>query len=207
MKSDIEFIYFDLGRVIINFDNDRMCQQMAAVSGVPCERVREILFTTGLQRQFELGEITPDEFYDRYCHLLGRKVDRDALTLAANDIFWLNLPMLPVVAQLQAAGWPLGILSNTCSPHFEWCRSHYAILQKGFRCYALSCDLHALKPDHAIYERAARLAGVAPEKIFFTDDISAHTEAARAFGFDAVPFQSARQLVKELRDRGIRFNY
>lgn len=207
MSDRIEFIYFDLGRVIVNFDNDRMCRQMAEVSGVSSDRVREILFTTGLQRAFELGEITPDQFYQKYCDLLGKRVDKEALSAAANDIFWLNLPMLPLVAQLQAAGWPLGILSNTCSIHFEWCRNHYAILQKGFRCYALSCELHALKPDFAIFDAAARLAGVPPERIFFTDDIPAHTEAARKFGYDAVAFESTRQLAGELRARGIRVNY
>lgn len=207
MDNRIEFIYLDLGRVIINFDNDRMCRQMAEVSGVPCDRVREILFQTGLQRDFELGAITLDEFFEKYCQSLGKRVERDRLINAANDIFWLNLPMLPVVAQLQAAGWPLGILSNTCSVHFEWCRQHYAILEKGFRCYALSCDLHALKPDAAIFEAAARLAGVPPERIFFTDDIPAHTEGARRFGYDAVAFQSARQFATELRKRGIQINY
>lgn len=207
MDNRIEFIYLDLGRVIINFDNDRMCRQMADVSDVPSNHVREILFQTGLQRGFELGMIGIDEFFERYCQLLGKRVERDRLFYAANDIFWLNLPMLPIVAQLQAAGWPLGILSNTCSVHFDWCRSHYAILQEGFRCYALSCELHALKPDRAIFEAAARLANVPPEKIFFTDDIPAHTDAAREFGFDAVPFQSARQLAVELRKRGIYINY
>lgn len=207
MRSDIEFIFFDLGRVIINFDNDRMCRQMAAVTGISPECVHKVLFETGLQRSFELGRISPQEFHSEYCRLVGRHVDWQILRHAASDIFWVNLPMLPVVAQLQAARFPMGILSNTCITHFEWCLEHFAILRHGFRCYGLSCQFGLMKPDPAIFEAAARMAGVPPQRIFFTDDIPAHVESAQKVGFQAVPFHSARQIAEVLHAYGIRFNY
>lgn len=207
MNLQIDFIYFDLGRVIINFDNDRMCRQMAEVSGVTPEKVREVLFSTGLQRSFELGEISPEQFHAKYCELIGREVPWQTLHQAASDIFWVNTPMLPVVAQLQSARFPLGILSNTCITHFEWCLEHFKILQHGFVVYGLSCNLRCLKPDPEIFQKAAGLVGVPPERIFFTDDIPIHAEAAGKVGFQAVPFRSPRQIVRELRNRGIRLNY
>lgn len=207
MKTDIEFIFFDLGRVIINFDNDRMCRQMAEVTGVPPQLVQEVLFQTGLQRAFELGQISPEEFHGEYCRLVGRYVEWTTLRRAASDIFWVNLPMLPIVGQLQAARFPMGILSNTCITHFEWCLEHFAILRHGFRCYGLSCRLGLLKPDPAIFEAAARMAGVPPQRIFFTDDIPAHVESAQKVGFQAVPFLSARQIAEALQAHGVRFNY
>lgn len=207
MRQEIKFIFFDLGRVIVNFDNDLMCRQIAEVTGVTSQAVQEILYSTGLQHRFELGQIAPDEFFAEVSRYLGYRPDFARFHQAACDIFWLNLPMLPVVAQLQAARFPMGILSNTCITHFEWCREHFAIVRDGFRCYALSCQLGVTKPDQAIFQAAARLAGVPPQHIFFMDDIPAHTDAARRVGFDAVPFESAQQIARELHARGISFNY
>ena len=53
-------------------------------------------------------------------------------------------------------------------------------------------------------QRPARLS---PQEIFFIDDMDENVEAARRFGFDAVQYQSPRQVEEDLRRRGVRFNY
>ena len=55
--------------------------------------------------------------------------------------------------------------------------------------------------------QAAKMAGVAPKEVFYTDDIQANVDGALAAGFDAVLFTTAADYVRELRRRGIRFNY
>jgi FMN phosphatase YigB (HAD superfamily) len=47
------------------------------------------------------------------------------------------------------------------------------------------------------------MAGVAPERIFFTDDIEEHVVAARAAGWDAEVFTSAIGLAEALTRRGL----
>ena len=126
---------------------------------------------------------------------------------AAADIFELNLPMLPLVAQLQQAGYPMGILSNTCETHWEHCFRRYRIVEYGFAVYALSHRIGALKPDAVDLPRGRRAGRLPPEEIFFVDDIAGHVAGARAVGFDAVQFTTAESLADELRQRGIRFNY
>ena len=64
-----------------------------------------------------------------------------------------------------------------------------------------------MKPDAKIYAAAAAAAGVRPEEIFFTDDTPGHVAAARSFGFDAVPYTDTPTLVRDMHQRGIRFNY
>jgi HAD superfamily hydrolase (TIGR01509 family) len=73
--------------------------------------------------------------------------------------------------------------------------------------HALSYRIGACKPDVAIFRRAAELAGQRPQDIFFTDDLAENVAGAKAAGFDAVQYTSTPQLVAELRQRGIRFNY
>jgi FMN phosphatase YigB (HAD superfamily) len=74
--------------------------------------------------------------------------------------------MWSVVAQLYQAGYLLGILSNTCDGHWNHCLSRYHLLRAFFTVHALSYETGSLKPDTAIFLRAAKLAGCRPEEIF-----------------------------------------
>ena len=201
------FVYFDLGMVMVTFSVQRMCQQMGEVSGLEPARVGEILFQQPFQLDYEKGLITTRQYYEEFCRLSGTRPDYDALLWAVIDIFELNFPMLPVVTQLRQAGYRLGVLSNTCEVHWLHCYRRFRFLREAFEVYALSYQLHAVKPDAAIFAAAAGLAGVAPEEMFFVDDIAKHVAGAKAVGVDAVQFTSAADLVSELRKRGVKFNY
>jgi len=203
----LRFLYFDLGKVLINFDTQRMIRQVAELCAVQPEAVMAAVVDSGLQRRYELGEISSQDFYEEFCQRIGSRPPYDALARAASDIFWLNLPMIPVVAQLAQAGYRMGILSNTCENHWEHCTRRFAILQDTFHPLVLSYRVGALKPDPKIYRAAAEAAGCRPEEIFFVDDTPGHVEGAQAAGFDAVVYTDAPTLVAELRKRGLRFNY
>ena len=58
-----KFVYFDLGKVLVDFDVWRMYRQVGEVAGIEPERVREVLFEDGLQADVELGEIAGEEFH------------------------------------------------------------------------------------------------------------------------------------------------
>jgi len=201
------FFYFDLGKVLVDFSVERMFRQIASAAGVAPEVVRAVLFDGELMRRYETGLLSSGEFYEAFCGAVGARPDRAALEAAASEIFTLNLPMLPIAAQLRQAGCAMGILSNTCELHWNHCRDRYRIVAEGFSVHALSYRIGAMKPDAAVYRAAAELAGRRPEEIFFVDDIPGQVAGARAAGFDAVQFTTAEALAAELRSRGIRFNY
>lgn len=204
---NIRFLYFDLGNVLVHFDDQLSCRQMATVAGVPPELVWQAIFGSDLKQQYETGRVDDREFYERLCRRIDARPDFEALRDAGNDIFRPNVSMFPLVTALAAAGYRLGVLSNTCSAHWEFCQARYALLRETFSAYALSYQLAACKPDRAIFTRAADLAGVACDEIFFTDDIAGHIAGARQAGYDAVQFRDARTLAGELRARGLKFNY
>jgi len=202
-----KFLYFDLGKVLVNFSVEQMLAQMGAAAGITAEQVRGGIFNANLLHDHETGRLTSRQFYEVFCDATGTRPDPDRLIAAAAEIFELNLPVLPIVAQLRQAGYPIGILSNTCETHWEYCWRHYRIVSEGFGVYALSYKIGAVKPDAAIFHAAAEMAGYRPEEIFFVDDIAGHVAGARAVGFDAVQFTSAESLANDLRQRGLRFNY
>ena len=201
------FIYFDLGMVLLEFSVERMVRQMGEASGVAPDKLKELLIGGGLMHRYESGKISTREFYELFCERTGARPDYDALCRAGSEIFSLNVPMLPIVAQLSQAGYRLGILSNTCECHWQYCSGHYRFLSECFQVYALSFQIGATKPDAAIFLAAADLAGCRPEEMFFVDDIPGHVEGAKAAGVDAVVYTSAAQVAAELRSRGVRFNY
>jgi glucose-1-phosphatase len=202
-----KFLYFDLGKVLVDFSVERMLRQVGAVAGIEPEAVRAAVFGDGLMRQHETGRLSSREFYEAFCAATGTRPDYDALAAAAAEIFTLNLPVLPLAAHLRQAGHRLGILSNTCETHWEYCRRQYRIVAEGFSVHALSYRIGAMKPEAAMFHAAAELAGCRPEEIFFVDDLAEHVVGARAVGFDAAQFTSAAALVAELRGRKIEFNY
>jgi glucose-1-phosphatase len=202
-----KFLYFDLGKVLVNFSVERLLAQMAAAAGATAEQVREVLMGGKLMREHEMGRLSTRQFFEAFCGATCTRPDYDQLVAAAAEIFDLNWPVVPIVAQLRQAGYPLGILSNTCETHWEYCRRHYRLVSEGFDVYALSYKLGAMKPDAAIFHAAADLAGYRPEEVFFVDDTPGHVAGAKAAGFDAVQFTSAEALANDLRQRGIRFNY
>ncbi len=197
------FIYLDLGNVIADFDRDRAFRQMAAVCGTDTELVREAVMT-GLQADLERGQLDWEGFMAEFSGRTATRPDPARLAAAAADMFSLHVGMLPVIAGLERARVPLGILSNTCDLHW----SHllglgWGVLPGGFRTIVLSHVAGCSKPEPRIFALAAEQAAVAPEAIFFCDDLPEHVAAARAAGWDAELFTSAAALVDQLTRRGL----
>ena len=197
------FIYFDLGKTLIDFDIDRMCRKMAAVAGLTPQQVRDTLFKTGMLVDYETGRLSAQGCYDAFCAATGARPDFQSLYNACNEIFTPIASMEPVVRNLKLAGHRLGVLSNTCPGHWEYCFQHYPILRECFEVYALSYEIGAAKPQAAIYMKAAELAGVRPDEIFYADDIAGHVAGAKAVGIDAVIYTSTDALVEDLRRRDV----
>ncbi|MCA9156538.1 MAG: HAD family phosphatase [Planctomycetales bacterium] len=202
------FIYFDLGNVLLNFDHEIACRQMAAIAGVEPRVIRELVFQSDLQWQYECGQVTSREFYDHFREQTRSEPEFAELLHAASDIFTLNLSIVPLVAHLKAAGHRLGILSNTCDAHWQFVTAgRYWTVPDAFSVHALSFELGAMKPDPKIYEAAAELAGCEPGEIFFMDDREDNVQGALAAGFDAVLFRDTPTLARDLRKRGVICNF
>lgn len=205
MPAPPEFIFLDVGNVLLSFDHARGLRQIAGVSGVEPPFVEAFFADRDLQQRLEAGAISWPAAHAEFCQSTGSTVPLDQFSLAAGDIFGLRAEMLPVLAALRRLQMPVGLLSNSCEPHWQFiCGSGYAFLPASFPITILSHEVAAAKPAPAIYARAVEAAGVPPDKIFFCDDIEANVAAARAVGWDAELFRSASQLIDDLTRRGLR---
>jgi putative hydrolase of the HAD superfamily len=203
----VDFLYFDLGKVLIDFSYHIGARRLSEQTGLPPEQFLQTLFSGDNQIAYETGLIDTAEFARRINSQLQTEIPEPQLVAAASEIFWPNWQMVPLVAALARAGWPLGILSNTCSAHWEYVTRNYRFLSHLFGPVILSYEVKAMKPAEPIYTAAARLAGVSPERIFFVDDRSENVAGAQACGFRAVLYESAPQTANDLRRLGITFDY
>lgn len=201
------FIYFDMGNVLLLFDEARAVRQMAELAGASPADVRAIVYESGLQDRYETGLAGWDEIHQAVCRQTGTQPDADRLAHAGSDMFELNVPIVPLVASLSAVGYPLGILSNTCPSHWELVVRRFTILRAYFAPAVLSYEVGAMKPSDAIYRSAVQRVGLDPGEVFFMDDRQENVDAARRCGLDAVHFTSVPALAADLRQRGIDFNF
>ena len=198
----IKAVIFDLGRVLIPFDFRRGYARLEALCGIPAVEIPARLAGSPLIADFESGKIAPGDFVGRFCSHLNVDIPYQEFCDIWCSIF-LPDPLIPE-AMLQgiARNYRLVLLSNTNAIHFEMLMETYPLLHH-FHSYVLSYKVGAMKPLPLIYQRAIEAAGCEPRECFFTDDIEANVEAAKAQGMDAVQFHSAEQIEAELRKRGI----
>ena len=204
--SSIDFIYFDLGKVILDFEHEIGCRNVAEVAGITPETVREVLFDTGLEVKYETGLLSCDEFHQAFCTATNSRPSKDELLVGMSDIFSPNRAIFPLISQLRAVNFPIGILSNTCTAHWEFVYAKYTILREYFSPLMLSYQVKSMKPDSKIYERALEAAGCELGKCFFVDDRPENVNAANAAGMDAVLYRTVPDLIEQLVQRGVAIN-
>lgn len=204
-----EFIYFDMGNVLIYFSHEKMAQQISQVVGIPQRLTWQILFDdkNGLQWAYERGGLTRQQFYSRFCEAAGRGTDIEVLDVAGSDIFEINAPMCGLASQLARSGYQLAIGSNTTPSHWQHCINHFPVLSTAFATQALSFEIGSMKPDLAFYRAATKLVAANASRIFFADDRPENVAAAKTVGWDAVLYESASQINQALRERGVITSY
>ena len=200
--TSIRTILFDMGNVLVFFSHERMCRQMAEVCDVTPTRIRETVFDTELQWRFERGQISEAAFHRTMERILDRSIDIASLRRAVADIFEPHPEIMPLLWRLKTLGIRLVLLSNTCRIHIDWVRDQFSVLDP-FDSFVLSCEVGAIKPEPAIYERALEEIQCLPEECFYTDDIPRYVEVGRQFGLQAEVFRDVATLARHLRARGL----
>lgn len=207
MTQRPDFIYFDLGNVLLEYDRHRAARQIADVSQMDPQVVWETLFEGPLHTEYELGRIDDRQFYEAFCARTGSRPSLADFQNAGCDIFDCNAAILPLVVHLEAAGHRLGILSNTNPGHWHYCSARFGIIPDAFEQTVLSYQVHVMKPDPEIYQIATARAGVAPRRILFIDDRAENVAGARRVGWQTVLYSSAVQLGRQLLELGVPCGY
>ncbi len=199
-SAPIRFVYFDLGNVLVSFDPQRGCRNLADWAGCMPAAVDEAIWKSGLEQDFECGRLDPAAFARLVAEALQVPAERlDAqgqpLLDLLSDMFTPLPEMLPIIQRLRQAGIGLGILSNTCHAHWDWItRQSWPVCSGWPSVHVLSYEVGQMKPAAEIYAVAERLAGVPAEQIFFTDDRPENVAGAISAGWQAAVFDGPQDL-------------
>jgi len=193
----ITAITFDLGTVLIRVDHLRFCRRLAALTALSPQEVYAQVFESSLEPGYDTGRITSREFYQRVTAHFGVALPYSRFCDLWCDLFDPMEGMAELVEHL-ASRFPLFLLSNTNSLHFDYLKERFRDLLQPFRAFVLSYEVGSRKPEPAIYQSLIRQAGRPPQEILFLDDKVSFVEAARGQGLRAWQFRSPQELRPEL---------
>jgi HAD superfamily hydrolase (TIGR01509 family) len=203
-EMKIEFVYFDLGNVLVSFDPAIACRNLAQRIDVPIEKAREAIYDSGLQTRYESGALTSRNYAECARELLGldeQRLPTDDLLDAISDMFTPINSMVETVEMARQRAGRIGVLSNTCVAHWRWVRRQpWSVSLIDYDVRILSYEVMAMKPDPKIYEAAELAARVRPERILFIDDKLENVVAARQRGWNAEQCfggEAARSVIKQ----------
>ena len=186
----IEFVYFDLGNILLSFDPLLACRGLGRVMGATTIEGRQALYDSGLEEEYEHGRLTSAEFAERLREFFGASPsgasDREILDSVSNMFVAID-SMEGVLQSVRDSGRRVGLLSNTCHAHWDWIqRAKFPVLDFLFDATVLSFEVGSMKPAPEIYQAAEQAAGVPTDRILFLDDRHENVEAAKSFGWNAV---------------------
>lgn len=198
----IETIFFDLGRVIIDFDHLRIAKQLLGKAvrrtDVPPEVLFEWLFdpTQGACSAFDRGQISSEDFFSHICSTYGLELNFDEFSRIWNETF-KEIPEVSRLIKQLASKYPLYLISNTNSLHFDYIVERFPVL-KYFQSYILSYREGLCKPNPELYRTAVTRARTQASRSVYIDDIAPFVHAARELGFHGIHFTSPGQLENRL---------
>jgi epoxide hydrolase-like predicted phosphatase len=153
--------------------------------GLPDDSVKNMFRERGeglaLLRQLETGELTAEEFSQRFAPLLG--VSPDNLVERLFGGVGPDEPMVDAVRLARAAGIRTGLISNSWGNGLAY---DAALLEELFDAVVISGEVGLHKPQPEIFLLGAERIGVAPEECVFVDDLRENCEGAEAVGMKAI---------------------
>jgi glucose-1-phosphatase len=191
----VDALLFDLGRVVIALDTERVHARWAELAGVPTEsihqRVAARVAGSEAFHRHERGEITDAAFFAHLRQELEIDLTDEQFVDGWNAIFDGEMPGIRRTLSRIHGRLPLYAFSNTNAAHQAYWSVHFAEVLAPFRKVYTSNEIGARKPEAAAFRAVVADMGVALERVLFFDDMADNVAAARACGIQAVHVQAA----------------
>ena len=191
-KGLLRCIVFDVGNVILYFNNHLVSQRLAQITGRPESQLFKYIFGLYNDMELDLGKTPTQQFLKTVKDELRLDMDLAHLGILFSDIFAENVLVSEFIRKLK---WklPLIALSNTNESHFEFIKHRFSILQLLDHC-VLSYVSGLKKPHPGIYFEALKWSGTRAENCLFIDDQEKNTTPARKLGFQTHLYRSFENL-------------
>lgn len=226
MEERIKAMFFDVGRTLVDHNNNAVCERLAQMSKKSVCAVRLLLYGTeedkalhtldSLIYPFDAGTFGVERFFKTVRRRLG--ISSNVSNARIRDSFFhcfsFREGMEPLVKFLSANQFVLGITSNTNRLQWEhWCGAFPVLSPTSgvFDFYTLSFRERLTKPDQRFFETALTQASktyerqsakkLLPENCLVFDDETENIRAAKGLGLCGILVgdRGYRDIVRDLR--------
>lgn len=193
-------VFFDLGRVLLDFDLIPFFAEIARQTESDLATVRSSLADARLFDRYERGEFDDDVFFSGLRRITDYAGDEQLLRRLWTDIF---TPIEKNIALMHALRerYPIGLISNTSPLHISHIEQHYDLLAH-IPVRVLSYEVGFMKPDRRIFEHALKQHGVHAEGSVFIDDMEVNLSGAKELGMHVIQYLPDVDLKQELMKLG-----
>jgi len=199
----IKAIIFDYGNVIHKWDNNIFLEKAVKKSNKSYRHINNLIFKSGLQDKFELGELSATDFFriiKKQCNLSMHRTEffKDY----TNRLFEKIPSTLALIKRLKK-NYKIALLSNTTKIDFERVTKKLREFPL-FDSVTLSFKIGYAKPKKEIFLDALKKLNLKPNECVFIDDIKEYSEAASKLGIHGIYYTSYENLIKELKKLNIK---
>lgn len=189
-------VFFDLGRVLLDFDLIPFFAEIARQTESDLTAVRSAISDARLFDRYERGEFDDDSFFVGLQKITGYAGDEQQLRRLWTDIF---TPIEKNIALMHALRerYPIGLISNTSPLHISHIEQRFDLLAH-IPVRVLSYRVGLMKPDRRIFEHALKQLGVHAEGSVFIDDLEVNLSGAKELGMHVIHYLPEVDLEHEL---------
>ena len=199
----IKAIIFDYGNVIHKWDNDIFLKKVVKKSNKSYEYISNLIFKSGLQDKFELGELSEIDFFrviKKQCNL---SITQKEFFKEYTDRLFEKIPSTLNLIKKFKKNYKVALLSNTTKVDFD------CVIKKLrefllFDSVTLSFELGYAKPKKEIYLDAINKLNLRPDECVYIDDIKEYSDAASKLGIHGIYYTSYENLIKELKKLNVK---
>jgi putative hydrolase of the HAD superfamily len=200
LVSSYEGFMLDYGGVMARHQSDADQAKLAQIAGIPKDLFTQLYWSE--RPDYDRDVISGTEYWHNVAQAadiaLTQEVVQELINFDNRSWMQFDSVMWEWIEQLRAAGKRVGLISNMPRDLGEALKSGTQKLSN-FDQVTLSYEIHALKPEPAVYEHCLEGLDTAPEHTLFLDDRIENVQGAELLGIRAIQFTSRDDVLLRLR--------
>ena len=204
-EQRVDAVVFDIGGVLLDWSPDYLYGEL-----IPDAAEREHFLANIATSEWNHQQDAGRSWSEAVAELSSLHPEH-AEWIEAYDKGWLKMAKgiladtAELVTEIRAKKIPNYALTNFSDEKWEVAKAAFPILA-GFDGEVVSGAELTTKPGEKIYRILLERFDLDPARTFYTDDVQANVDGARAVGIDAELFTDAATLRRHLRERGLPLN-